>query len=212
MLQRHNCFQVFAALRHVQSSGGKILSHPPLQVIHHASSFPSPLPVKFLLQRLQHFKYLAIALQGKTSSFPWILQLRQQTEIVCQVTLAAHVANRFTNGQQMEGIPVAMNWNRYFVFWYSPQKPEEFPPVWSQGRFRKLATDGSLSKEIFPIGQEFKIGTAFSLSFLKLLFRLQPLLFFLHWKESSITWATYHLQQIISLLKLIQSRKVVSPC
>jgi len=42
---------------------------------------------KSLLQRLQQLKYLAIALQGKTSSLPWTLQLRQQTGIVCQVTL-----------------------------------------------------------------------------------------------------------------------------
>ena len=68
-------------------SGGKILSNPPLLVIRHASSFSSPLLVKSLFQRLQQLKYIAIGLQGKTSSLPWTLQLRQQTGIVCQVTL-----------------------------------------------------------------------------------------------------------------------------
>ena len=104
-----------------------------------------------------------------------------------------------------------LKWNRNFVLWYSPRKPEKFPPVWNQSRFRKSASDGSLSKEIFPIGEEFRIGTAILLGFVKL-FRLQPLLFFLHRQESSTTWATYHLQQIISNFKLIQGRKVVSPC
>ena len=56
-----------------------------------------------------------------------------------------------------------------------------------KSRFRKSASDGSLSKEIFPIGEEFRIGTAISLGYVKLLFRLQPLLFFLHQQESSTT-------------------------
>ena len=168
---------------------------------------------KSRFQRLQQLKYLAIALQGKTSSLPWTLQLRQHTGIFCQVTLGGaggklvhHWAANRGNSYGRE-----LKWNRNFVLWYSPRKPEKFPPVWNQSRFRKSASDGSLSKEIFPIGEEFRIGTAILLGFVKL-FRLQPLLFFLHRQESSTTWATYHLQQIISNFKLIQGRKVVSPC
>ena len=137
----------------------------------------------------------------------------QHTGIFCQVTLSGaggklvhHWAANRGNSYGRE-----LKWNRNFVFWYSPRKPEKFPPVWNHSRFRKSASDGSLSKEIFPIGEEFRIGTAILLGFVKL-FRLQPLLFFLHRQESSTTWATYHLQQIISNFKLIQGRKVVSPC
>ena len=183
---------------------------------HNCFNWWQPWISKSRFQRLQQLKYLAIALQGKTSSLPWTLQLRQQTGIVCQVTLGDAGGKQVHHWAENRGDSCGneLKWNRYFVFWYSPtcRKPEKFTPVWNQSRSRKSASNGSLSKEIFPIGEEFRTGTAISLGFVKLLFRLQPLLFFLHQQESSTTWATYHLQQITSNFKLIQGRKVVSPC